>query len=93
MELRKEEDMKKLWVIALLLVGCSTTPNGKYETYTNVSYYYDNELHYVVEIPNTEKKYVIDIDYVFFVKRGDVRIDNKFYLGSPSKLVIYRENH
>lgn len=84
--------MKKLWLLTLLLItSCSKISTSGYKVFTNVSYYYDDNLHYVVRLD--EKDYILDIDYVYFVKRGDVRIDNKFYQGNPNRLVIYRDNH
>lgn len=92
--------MKRIWLLALLLIGCSsigatnsrnTIDVSKYEVYENVSYYYDQELHYIVELE--DKEYTLDIDNVYFVKREDVRITNKFYKGNPNRLVIYKDYH
>lgn len=92
--------MKRIWLLALLLIGCSsigatnsrnTIDVSKYEVYENVSYYYDQDLHYIVELE--DKEYTLDIDNVYFVKMGYVRLHNKFYLGNPNRLVIYNDYH
>ena len=89
MKLRKEEDMRRLWLLTLLLVSCGSTSSvSGYKEYTNVSYYYKEPLEYVVEL-DSGKQYTLDIDNVYYTKKHDARIRNKFYIGVDKKLVIY----
>lgn len=90
MELRKEEDMRRLWLISLVLMGCSASSVNGYKEYTNVSYYYKEPFDYIVEL-DSGRKYTLDIDNVYYTKRYDTRIRNKFYVGVDKKLVIYVE--
>lgn len=82
--------MRRIWLLSLLLLsGCSDPLS--YKEYTNVDYYYNNNLTYVVEIK--EDKYTLAIDNVYHVKQTDTRIWNKFYVSglvnTPNKLVLY----
>ena len=82
--------MRKIWLLSLLLLsGCSNPLS--YKEYTNVDYYYNNNLTYVVEME--EDKYTLAIDNVYHVKQTDTRIWNKFYISgsvnTPNKLVLY----
>ena len=82
--------MRKIWLLSLLLLsGCNNSLS--YKEYTNVDYYYNENLTYVVEIK--EDKYTLAIDNVYHVKQTDTRIWNKFYISgyvnTPNKLVLY----
>ena len=89
-KLRKEEDMRRLWLLTLLLVSCGSTSSvSGYKEYTNVGYYYNNDLTYTIECE--QKEYTLDIDNVYYTKKHDARINNKFYIGVDKKLVIYVE--
>lgn len=86
--------MKKallLGLTCLALLGCggantSTKVNG-YKEYTNVGYYYNDDLTYTVEFE--DKQYTLSIDNVYWARKFDARIQNKFYIGIDYKLVIY----
>ena len=80
-----------LGLTCLSLLGCGTTKsetkvNG-YKEYTNVGYFYNDNLTYTVECE--QKVYTLSIENVFWAKRYDARIQNKFYVGVDKKLVIY----
>ena len=86
-----------LLIGTLLLSSCSvngsdtnTSVSHKYkEEYTNVYYSYNDDLTYVVEIDES-KQYTLSIDSVYYVKKHDSRIKNKFYVGvNHYWLVIY----
>jgi len=80
-----------LGLTCLSLLGCggvntSTKVNG-YKEYTNVGYYYNDDLTYTVELE--DKQYTLSIDKVYWARKYDARINNKFYVGVDKKLVIY----
>lgn len=81
--------MRKLWLLGILLCSCGTLNTSKtnYKEYTNVGATYMHNLTYIVECE--DKEYTLDISEVYYAKRIDTRIYNKFYLGNPNRLVIY----
>ena len=80
-----------LGLTCLSLLGCGTktseTKVSGYKEYTNVGYYYNDDLTYTVELE--DKQYTLSIENVYWAKRFDARINNKFYVGIDKKLVIY----
>lgn len=86
--------MKKallLGLTCLSLLGCgganTSTKVSGYKEYTNVGYYYNDDLTYTVEFE--DKQYTLSIDKVYWVRKYSATINNKFYVGIDYKLVIY----
>ena len=87
-----------LGLTCLSLLGCNASisddtakreikTDDSYIEYTNVGYCYNDDLTYTVELE--DKQYILPIENVFWARKYDARINNKFYLGVVNKLVIF----